>query len=577
VKVLTVDLTRRTTEIRLLEKRIEDRYVGGRGIAARLLFDSAAPGQDPLDPHAPLIFATGPITGTPFPMGGRFMAVAKSPLTNTIFSSSCGGRLGVSLRKSGIDELILTGAADHPCYLSIKDGDVRFLDAFGLWGKEKAYVKASLHDKHGADASILLIGKAGETGVLFANIENDGRYLGRGGLGAVLGSKNVKAIVVAGRGPKKIEVADREMFSFLAYECKKWLSANPVTSQALPRFGTGVLFNLMRETGLLSVNNYREPAPFESSALSGEMVTSGLLQKRRACPFCPVACGRVTKYGDGPEYESLWSLGANLLVHDLEKVAQLNGLCNELGMDTISAGAAVAHACELSEKGIIDNIAAVCGDPTAIGALLVDIAQRTGPGALLSLGTKRVADHFQLSDEAPQVKGLELPAYDPRGAYGNALGYVTSNRGGCHLPGYFIGTEVLGIPKLLDRFAVQGKATLLALNQNAFAFMDTLTLCRFAAFAVPTDYYARVATAVTGRKMSWEESLQIGERIWNLERLFNLREGVEADRLPERFTTFPLDDMLREYYAVRGWDEEGAPTKKKLEELGLLRDDNKET
>jgi aldehyde:ferredoxin oxidoreductase len=245
-----------------------------------------------------------------------------------------------------------------------------------------------------------------------------------------------------------------------------------------------------------------------------------------------------------------------------------------MGMDTISAGAAVAQACELSEKGIISSIPALFGDPTTIGALLVHIAQRTGPGALLSLGTKRVADHFQLSDGASsQVKGLELPAYDPRGAYGNALGYVTSNRGGCHLPGYFIGAEVLGIPKLLDRFAVQGKATLLALNQNAFAFMDTLTLCRFAAFAVPTDYYARVATAVTGRKMSWEESLQIGERIWNLERLFNLREGIEADRLPERFTTFPLDDMLREYYAVRGWDEKGMPTKERLAELGLTKDE----
>ena len=181
-----------------------------------------------------------------------------------------------------------------------------------------------------------------------------------------------------------------------------------------------------------------------------------------------------------------------------------------------------------------------------------------------------MAEHFEITDEEAHVKGLELPAYDPRGAYGNALGYATSNRGGCHLPGYLIGTEILGIPKLLDRFAVQGKASLLALNQNAFAFMDTLILCRFAAFAVPTDYYARIASAATGRKTSWEESLRIGERIWNLERLFNPREGVGADRLPTRLTTFPLDQMLQEYYAFRGWDEKGVPTGEKLRQLGIL-------
>ena len=575
MNILTMDLTRGVTGLRTAEDRFVEEYAGGRGTAVRLVFDLMKSGQEALDPASPIVFATGPLTGTPFPMGGRFMAAAKSPLTNTIFSSSCGGRLGVYLRKSGIDVLVVTGAAARPSYLAIEDGDARLLDASPIWGKEKAHVKEYLRERHGRDVSVMLIGKAGETKVLFANIENDGRYLGRGGLGAVLGSKNLKAVVVSGRARPKIGIPDAEQFSFLAYECKKWLSANPVTSQALPVFGTGVLFNLMRETGMLSVKNYGQAASLESSALSGEMVTSRLLRRRRACPFCPVACGRVTRYGDGPEYESLWSLGANLLVHDLEEVARLNGLCNEVGMDTISAGAVIAQAGELAEKGIADMPKTVYGNPGAIARLIGQIAERTGPGAILSLGTRKMAEHLETTDGEAHVKGLELPAYDPRGAYGNALGYATSNRGGCHLPGYLIGTEILGIPKLLDRFAVQGKASLLALNQNAFAFMDTMILCRFAAFAVPTDYYARIASAASGRKTSWEESLRIGERIWNLERLFNLREGVEADGLPARLTTFPLEEMLQEYYAFRGWDEKGVPTGEKLGELGLTIDDGR--
>lgn len=496
------------------------------------------------------------------------MAAAKSPLTGTIFSSSCGGRFGVALRRSGTDVLVVTGAAQRPIYLLVEDGAVHLKDASGLWGKEKTHVKEYLREAHGRDVSVLLIGRAGETGVLFANIENDGRYLGRGGLGAILGSKNLKAIVVSARKRRKADIADSERFSFLAYECRKWLSANPVTSQALPRYGTAVLFNLMRETGLLSVKDYQETAPLGASALSGEMLTATLLQKRKACPFCPIACGRVTKYGEGPEYETLWSLGANLLLYDLEAVARLNLLCNELGMDTISAGAVIARGCELAESGVA-GMPAAYGNAAAIEEAMLQIAERTGPGTILSLGTKQMAERLAMDDTGAHVKGLELPAYDPRGAYGNALGYATSNRGGCHLPGYLIGPEILGIPKLLDRFTVGGKASLLALNQNAFAFMDTLTLCRFAAFAVPTDYYARIANAVTGRKISWEESLRIGERIWNLERLFNLREGVEADRLPERLATFPLDAMLQEYYAFRGWDNKGVPTGKKLKELGL--------
>jgi aldehyde:ferredoxin oxidoreductase len=567
MNVIHIDLSCRTSSYRTLDLDIIRQFTGGRGIAAHLLYENIKPGTDALDPLAPFIISTGPLTGTPFPMAGRFMAVAKSPLTNTIFSSSCGGRFGLYLRKSGIDHLVLSGKSEEPAYLELCNGEVKFHSAAALWGRDKAFVKGYLRKKHGADVSILHIGKAGENQVLFANVENDGRFLGRGGLGAVLGSKNIKAIVIA-PGRAKPTIADKDTFSFLAYECKKWLSANPVTSQALPQFGTAVLYNLMRETGLLSSRNYQETAPFEASALSGEMVRSALLLRKRACPFCPVACGRVTKYGEGPEFESLWALGANLAVFNLDSVAELNSLCNDLGMDTISAGGVIAQACELTEKGVHD-FGVSFGNFQKVKDLLLHIGNGSGPGALLGKGTKGVLQYYGFAEGGAHVKGLDLPAYDPRGAYGNALGYATSNRGGCHLPGYLIGTEVLGIPKLLDRFTVEGKASLLALNQNAYAFMDTMVLCRFAAFAVPTDYLARIVTAVTGTKITWEESLRIGERIWNLERLFNLREGVEADTLPERLTTFPLHDMLNEYYEVRGWDRSGVPGEEKLKQLNL--------
>ncbi len=566
MKTAIIDMSRGTSMYRETDPEVAGKFVGGRGINTKLVFDLAPVGVDPLSRECPIVFGGGPLTGMPFPMGGRFMATTKSPLTGTIFSSSCGGRMGVYLKKNGIDSLVLTGAGGKPSYISIEHGEINIHSADELWGREKAYVKEYLRARHGRDVSILLIGRGGESGVSFANIENDGRYLGRGGLGAILGSKQVKAIVVKGKG--KVPIPDREKFSFIAYECKKWLSANPVTSKGLPEFGTGILLNYMREAGLLSSSNFRYPAPFESASVSGEALTDTLLKKRRACLFCPVACGRVTREGDGPEYESLWALGVNLSIHDIEKVAKLNGLCNEFGLDTISTGSVIGMAVELSEKGKL-GLAARYGDFEKIASLITAIAERREEGSILSLGTRKLGEMFDARDMAAQSKGLEIAAYDPRGAYGNALGYATSNRGGCHMQGYLVGAEILGVPKLVDRFSSQGKGSLLALYQNISAFMDTLVMCRFASLAIPHDYYARIASVVTGAKITWEESITVGERIWNLEKLFNLREGVEEDKLPARFADVPLETLLKEYYEVRGWDEAGKPGKEVLEKLGL--------
>ncbi len=564
---LTIDLASGKTEKTIIAQHIEEEFVGARGTNTKLFSDMTEGIVDPLSEKNPIIFGTGPLTGTPFPMGGRFEVTTKSPQTGTIFTSSCGGWFGVLLKKSGIDTLIVTGAAETPSYISIEEGNIEIANAGHLWGQEKKYVKEWLREKYGRDISILLIGRAGENRILFSNIENDGRYLGRGGLGAVLGSKKIKAIIVKGKG--KIPIADKEGFSFISYECRKWLSANPVTSKGLPEFGTGVLLNYMREAGLSSTNNFRFPAPGESSKIAGEMVTAQILQGKRACPFCPVACGRVNKEGEGPEYESLWALGVNLAIYDLEKVVYLNNLCNEAGLDTITTGTTIGMAIELTETGK-GSFHIKSGDFEKIKETIANIAEKKDIGEILALGTKKLGEIYSAKEIAPQVKGLELPAYDPRGAYGHALGYATSNRGGCHLQGYLIGAEVLGIPKLLDRHSIQGKASLLALYQNVSAFMDTLVMCRFSSFAIPHDYYARIASTVTGRKITWEDSIRTGERIWNLEKMINLREGVEEDRLPGRFHDVPLEELLKEYYEIRHWDRSGYPKRTTLDGLGLV-------
>lgn len=563
MRLLEIDLSKSSLSLRDIPGWIEDSFVGGRGLNVKLLFEESSGLSDPLSPAYPLFFASGAITDSAFPMAGRFIATSKSPLTGTIMNSACGGRLGLLLKKQGIDVLSIKGKAEIPSYIAVLEGEVEIGDANHLWGREKRFVKGWLKEKYGKDTSVLLVGKAAENGVLFANLENDGRFLGRGGLGTILASKQVKAILIkGGKKPKK-----HEGLGFIRHEWEKLLRANPITSRALPLFGTSILLNYMRELGLLPSKNFREVAQPSSSSISGEELRRRLLIRRRACAFCPVACGRVTEFGEGPEYETLWALGANLLIHDIRSVARLNALCNEYGLDTITVGAVIGYAIELCEKGKME-LTASYGDAEGVERLIHLIAERKGVGEVLSLGTKRMGEVFE-DEDAPQVKGLELPAYDPRGSYGQALSYATSNRGGCHLQGYLIGPEILGIPKLIDRFAIEGKGSLVAFYQNVSAFMDTLVLCRFCSFAIPPEYYSRLLSWKQGKRVTFEDTVKVGERIWNLERLFNLREGVEADSLPRRFNTVPLRQMLEEYYEARGWDSSGRPRKAKLEELGL--------
>lgn len=582
--ILHVDLTNSAHRVEPLDERLAREFIGGRGLGAKMLYDSTPAGTDPLSPDAPLIFATGPLTGTKAPTSGRFSLTGRSPLTRTVLDTNCGGTLGVKLKGAGYDVVVITGAAERPTVLEIDADGVRFESADAIIGRE-VHEATDLVLAGRKDASAAVIGSAGERQVLLATIMVDGkRALGRGGMGAVMGSKNLKAVVATGSGRPAISKQDD--FDFFLYEVKKTLSANPVTSTALPRFGTAMLVGVLGKRGLMPALNYRTDGRELVDALSGERLADEFLVRRSGCWGCPIQCGRQTKTatgaGHGPEYETIWALGANLGIDSLEAVVELNYLCNELGLDTISVGGTIAAMIELAEEGVLPSGAAAPrrGDAASVAVAIRALAAREGEiGDLAAQGSRALCDAYERPGSAMQVKGLELPAYDPRGMQGQGLGYATSNRGGCHLRGNMLGFEVLGTPKLVDRDVTGGKAGLLIVAQHLGAVLDSLSLCKFSAFALSEEHYARLYSAATGFDLGGQELLQAGERIWNLERLYNLREGFTAadDRLPTRLLEDPnseghvvdLEPMLAEYYRFRGWDENGVPRPEKLERLGL--------
>ncbi len=580
--VLLIDLCDQRVETAPLEETTARRFLGGRGLGARLLWDMVGPEADALSAENALIFAAGPLTGSGFQTSGRFAVSTKSPLTGTILDCNAGGTWGMRLKRAGYDALIVHGQAASPVYLQIGPAGVTFHDAAHLWGRTVPETTAALEAR---GCSVLCIGPAGENHVRFAAIMNDrSRALGRGGPGAVMGAKGLKAIVV--RGNKQIAVHDPERLKFVRYEATKMLRANPVTSQGLPEFGTAVLVNLLNTAGIFPARNFRQSQFEGAAAISGEAIADTLLSKSAACWACPIACTRVTRTqaaaGEGPEYESVWALGANCGIDDLPAITEANYLCNDLGLDTISAGGTIACAMEMGEHGALAG-GPRFGQAECLSTLIGDIAYRRGLGDELAEGSWRLAGRYGVPELSMTVKGLELPAYDPRGMQGQGLLFATSNRGGCHMRGNMLGPEVLGLPKMIDRFQCQGKAGYVIRQQNAAATVDSLGLCKFVHIAVSEEYLARALTAVTGVEYTTGDLDRIGERIWNLERLYNLREGFTCadDTLPRRLLEEPIQDgpsqgyvvqlapMLQEYYRVRGWDKEAAPTPETLARLGL--------
>jgi len=610
-KLLRVDLTAGTCKSEPLNMKWADEYLGSRGLASKYLCEEVDPKVDPLAPANKLIMSTGPLTGTMASTGGRYTVVTKGPLTGAIACSNSGGYFGAELKFAGWDMIIFEGRSPKPVYLFVQDDKAELRDASHLWGKStwdtEEIIKKSHHDPQ---IRISSIGRAGENGVLYACIVNDlHRAAGRSGVGAVMGSKNLKAVAL--RGTKGLGgIKDFAEFLKVTSEKKKVLAENAVTGQGLPTYGTQVLMNVINEVGALPTRNHRDVQFEGARSISAEAMrekrpTDGKanLVTNSACFGCTIACGRVSqmdkthfsvanspKYWGatgGLEYENAWSLGASNGVDDLEALTYANMICNEEGMDPISFGATVSAVMELYELGVLTKEQIGCEAPFGSAQALVELVRMTGAsegfGKDIGLGSKRLCAKYGRPELSMSVKGQEFPAYDSRAIQGMGLTYATSNRGACHLRSYTVSSEVLGIPVKTDPLATEGKPALVKAFQDATAVFDAAGLCIFTSFAwTLADIQPQIATACDG-DWSMDKLNDVGERIWNLEKQFNLAAGLtrKDDDLPPRLKTEPaktgpakglvsgIDKMLPEYYELRGWDKEGRPKKDTLDRLGL--------
>lgn len=591
-KVLRINLTEGKSSTEPLNTELAKKYLGGRGLAGKMLVDEVPAEVDALSPENKLFIATGSLTGTNAPTSGRYMVVTKSPLNGVIASSNSGGQWGAHLKFAGYDMVVLEGKSERPVYIIIHDDLVEIKDAAHVWGKDVYATTSILKTEFGDDkAKVLSIGQGGETLSMISAVMNDlYRAAGRSGVGAVMGSKNVKAILVRGTGKVENANAD-EMKKVLSASIAK-LRENGVTGQGLPTYGTSVLVNIINESGIYPVNNFQGAYDPDADLISGETMTANHLIKKDPCYRCPIACGRYSKWeggeGAGPEYETVWVFGSNLGIHDFDAIHKANDLCNKYGLDTISTGATIAAGMELVQRGYIkqeelDGIPLEFGNAEGMVEWVRKIAFGEGLGAKMALGAYRLADSYGAPELSMTVKKLELPAYDPRGVQGQGLQFATSNRGGCHVRGYLISPEIIGMPEKLDRTAIEGKATWVKIFQDLTAVIDSMGLCLFSSFAFGLSEYTALVNAVTGLNYTDEELLACGERIWNNERLHNLKVGYSTaeDTLPKRLLNDPIPDgpskgqvmrlaeLLPQYYAERGWDEAGVPTAERLKSLGL--------
>ncbi len=550
-----VDLSDERITVKKIDDQILQDYVGGRGLGVKIYFDLITPNIDPFSPENVLVFAVGPLTGVA-PMSGRHVVVSKSPLTDTIFDSNAGGFWGKELHYAGFDALVIKGEADEPRYLRISDGEIALEDATSLWGLNVDEVTGKLQ-KYG---SVACIGRAGEKGVLYANIMNDLTHTaGRGGLGAIMGKKKLKGIVV--QGTQKPEIADLEAYKVALKEMVRLLEASPPVNKGLRVFGTSMLYDIVNYLEVMPTNNYQRSHFDGGSQLSGDYIIEHYSIESHGCWGCPINCKKRDKERDIelPEYETIWAFGPNLENGDYEKIVEANVKCNRYGLDTITAGSTIALYREITGEDYLDRI------------------QEIGEGKVLTEGARIVAMKHNATKKSMDIKGLELPGYDPRGLYGQALSYATSNRGGCHLRAYLVAPEIIGKPKLIHRLNPADKPGLVVIFQNLSAAVDSLVLCKFTTFAMGEVEYSKLLSAVTGVHYRSEDILRFGERIYNLERLFNVQAGIggEEDTLPLRIfegenalSREIFQEMLREYYEFRGW-KDGIPTDETLRKLGI--------
>lgn len=595
-KVLRVNLADGTITKEPLRTRDAEAYIGARGLGSKYWVDEVKdPMVDPMGPKNNLLFVTGPLTGTMATSAGRYEVVCKAPLTGTLAASNSGGYFGPELKYAGYDMIVFEGKSPKPVYLYIYNDTAELRDAAALWGKNTHETTDAILAETDPDAKVACIGPAGEKGVLFAAVINDKhRAAGRSGVGAVMGSKNLKAVAV--RGTKGVRVADATAFLANVRAAREKLAANPVTSAGLPAYGTNVLVNILNQAGGLPTRNFQTGHFEEADDISGETLSATLLVAKKGCAGCTSACGRVSKTtgtyagsGEGPEYESAWSFGAACGISDLSAVTKANFLCNELGIDTITMGSTIACAMELFEKGLVTKAETGMdlsfGNAASMVEMVKKTAAREGFGDRLAQGSWRLASEAGHPELSMTTKKQEMPAYDPRALQGMGLEYATSNRGGCHVRGYLTSPEILGLPQKLDPDSIEEKPAWLKAFQDLTASFDSSGVCLFTTFAIGGEELAAQMAAATGVPYTADDIMKAGERIWNLERLFNLAAGYTkaSDTLPPRLLNEPiptgpakgkvsrLPEMLPGYYAVRGWDESGVPTDEKLQELGLSR------
>jgi len=616
-KWLYVNLSTGKIESRECDRALAEDYLGGNGFGTRLLWENVGPEVDPLAPENLLIVATGPLVGTLMPNGCRMEVIAKSPLTGIYGDANAGGSFGPELKFAGWDVIVFAGQAPQPVYLAIADEDeqVELREADDLWGLPTSQTEASIRRAWGdAQVKVAAIGPAGENGVRFASIQvTSQRSLGRCGLGAVMGSKRLKAIAVRGRGP--VRVADPARFHDLAVEFHRRIRANPVYP-AVSAHGTPGIVSLMDPLGRFPTKNFVMGSFAEVDKINAEALEARAFVRHLACFGCPIGCDALYSIPDGPhastalhsvEYETLNAMGANILNADLDSILAANQLCDDLGMDTISAGRTISFAMELWENEILNQedtggLILRWGDMDVVLRLLGMIARREGFGALLAEGVRRAAETIGRGSEeyAMHVKGMEIPAQDGRAQKSMGLAHATSNRGADHLKAFPVidetgypdearrryGEEYL--PEMAQPLATKHKPLLVKDGEDLSAVVDSVGICKSGGtFVLAEIYWPDVAAALeaaTGMDMPVERLKRIGERIYNLQRCYNVRHGIGRadDRLPRRFTKNPspsgnaegqiieLDLMLEGYYRLRGWDPEtGWPTEEKLRELGL--------
>jgi aldehyde:ferredoxin oxidoreductase len=593
-KILRVDLTTGNCTEEDLDLGLAKKFIGGTGLATKILFDEVDPTIDPLSPENKLIFATSPLTGTGAPAASRFMVVTKSPLTGCITSSNSGGYFGPELKFAGFDLMIFEGKAAEPVYLSILDDKIEIKPAQHLWGKEVPETEEIIRSEAGnlwdaKDTCIASIGPAGENLVKVASIMNDGsRALARSGVGSVMGSKNLKAIAVRGKGG--VTVPDGKRFKHVMLDFLKEIREDSsIGWESRFKFGTWVITEAMLKMRMLPTRNFQ--AGFIEGVSTPQEKREQILVKERSCFACPFAGGRGTRItdpefegeGEGPEHESFTQLGPCCGITDIAPITKANYLCNELGMDTISVGVTIACAMELYERGYIPKkdvpFPIKFGDKHALIKLVQMIAKREGIGDLLAEGSYRLAQHYGHPEISMTVKKQEMPALHPQGYQGLALSYATTNRGACHTKCDL---------RFATRLETAGQAAMTKKGQDFVAVVDSSGCCWsiFAGVHFLSNQLLNLLEAATGAGYTEETMMLAGDRIFNLQRLFNLKAGISGkdDILPKRILeesvldgdnqgkVVMLGEMLPEYYKLRGWDKNGIPTPDKLRQLGLTQE-----